>query len=156
MVGFWTATKNNLVALISLVVAIVALTFNTERANRTEFQRNIRDASFTMLRELHQLQLLVDQAHYGWAVSERAMPVNPIAGWVQVNYMDDLSEVIPPPVPQAADKLHAIWEANVNRLGVHQHSSETQKAASLESNGAISQQIAATRQAINQVLRSLE
>lgn len=156
MAHFWTAIKDNMVALISLVVAIVALTFNTERADRTEYQRNIREASFSVLRELHQLQLLVDQAHYGWTVTENTMVINPIVGWVRVNYIDDLSEVIPPPVPKAADELHTIWEASVNRLGVDQRSSETQKAASLESNEAISQQIAATRKAIKQVLRSLE
>lgn len=152
MARFLAAIHDNLVSLISLVVAIIALTFNTNRADRTEYQRNIRSASFSVLKELNQLQLLVDQAHYG---SDRDRG-NPIVGWARVNYIDDLSEVIPEPVQGASDQLKEVWGVQVNALGVAKNASDVERAKSLESNEKISQQITHTRMAVKHVLQSLD
>lgn len=149
---FWPSVlegfARNLVAIISLIVAISALVISVERANRSEYQHNIRDASFRVLAELSQLQLLVDNAHYG------SVDVNPIAGWARVNYMRDLAAVIPEPVPSSLELLFQGWQANVENLG--QHQSEQERNESLKANETISSEIAKTRNAIRDVLLSLE
>lgn len=55
----------NAVAIISLVIAISSLGYNTYRNEMSEENRNIRFAAFTILRELGELQVLVDRSHYG-------------------------------------------------------------------------------------------
>lgn len=149
---FWPSVLEgfgrNLVAVISLCVAISALVISVERANRSEYQHNIRDASFRVLAELSQLQLLVDNAHYG------RVDVNPIAGWARVNYMRDLAAVIPEPVPSSIEQLFESWQGQVEYLGVRQ--SEEERSSSLKANEQISSNISKTRNAIRETLLSLE
>ncbi|BFM16013.1 hypothetical protein R50073_21960 [Maricurvus nonylphenolicus] len=149
---FWPSVlegfARNLVAIISLCVAISAVVLSVERSNRSEYQHNIRDASFRVLAELSQLQLLVDNAHYG------RVEVNPIAGWARVNYMRDLASVIPEPVPSSLEQLFESWQVQVEYLGIRQ--SEEERSSSLKANEKISSSIAEARNAIREVLLSLE
>ncbi len=140
--------QRHLVAIISLIVAVTALFLSVERSSRSEYQHNIRDASFRVLAELSQLQLLIDNAHYGSA------PENPIAGWARVNYMRDLAAVIPEPVPTALETLYADWRDHVDDLG--QQELPQAKQSSLEANKAITASISDSRGAIRDVLKSLE
>lgn len=155
------------VALISLVVAVLALTLNSDRADRTEHQRNVRDASFAILYELNQLQLLIDQAHYGASFStgistqSTAVPLyaNPIAGWAMINYMRDLSMVVPATVEGAAlqnslTELFERWRVHVDNLG--KLLSPEQKVSSLEANRTLSEHITTVRGDVKQVLISLD
>ena len=57
--------RRNLLAIISLTVAISALGYNTWRNETTEENRNIRLASFEILVQLGKLQIITDHAHYG-------------------------------------------------------------------------------------------
>jgi len=52
--------RSNSVALISLSVALIALSYNTWRNETTESQRNIRQASFRVLESLGDLQEVAD------------------------------------------------------------------------------------------------
>lgn len=140
--------QRHLVAIISLIVAVTALFLSVERSSRSEYQHNIRDASFRVLAELSQLQLLIDNAHYG------SQPENPIAGWARVNYMRDLAAVIPEPVPTSLESLYSDWRAHVDVLG--QHDLPQAKQASLEANKVITASISGSRSAIRDVLKSLE
>ena len=54
--GLGTQIHRNLLSIISLVVALTALGYNTYRNELTEHNRNIRSASFIILQELSQLQ----------------------------------------------------------------------------------------------------
>lgn len=135
------------VALISLLVAILALTLNTERANTSEHQRTTRDASFRVLAELSQLQLLVDEAHYGNSEQRR----QPISGWARVNYMRDLAMLIPEPVPKSLESLHGTWQEQVGPLG-----DKTNPEASLQANRAISAHLRGARASVKQVLSQLD
>ena len=56
--------RQHMLSIISLVVALNALSYNTYRNELTEVYRNIRYADFELLKELSQLQLLIDYAHY--------------------------------------------------------------------------------------------
>ena len=51
--------RNNAVALISLVVALGSLSYNTWRNERTESNRNIRTATFELLVKLSELERVV-------------------------------------------------------------------------------------------------
>ena len=137
------------VALISLVVAVLALTINTERAEKSEYQRTTRDASFRVLAELSQLQLLIDQSHYGQVANSHS----PIAGWARVNYMRDLAMVVPEPVPSSVERLFVTWGDQIDPLG-HQINAQA-RAASLEANKRISEEIESARESVKIVLSTL-
>ena len=79
--------NKNLLAIISLIVALTALGYNTYRNEQTEDNRNIRFAGFTMLQELSELQLLIDYAHYDMDSTKG----NPISGWGRLLYVKDMS-----------------------------------------------------------------
>lgn len=51
--------RNNLVAIISLAVALTALGYSTWRNERTEQNRNVRAAGFELLSEIGALQQVV-------------------------------------------------------------------------------------------------
>lgn len=56
--------RRNTVALISLVVAISSLSYNTWRNEATEENRNLRVAAFEILLKLGELQQVVFHSHY--------------------------------------------------------------------------------------------
>ena len=62
--SFGQQIHNNTVALISLFVAVMALFQNTWREDVTERNRNIRTASFEVLKNLGELQQKVNQIHF--------------------------------------------------------------------------------------------
>ena len=62
--------RRNLIAFISLAVALFGLSYNTWRNETTEAQRNTRTAAFRMIEELGEFQQLVDARHYGGDLSE--------------------------------------------------------------------------------------
>jgi hypothetical protein len=152
MKSFLKHVQANLVAIISLVVAVSALNINTMRANVSEHQHNIRDASFRVLSELSQLQLLIDNSHYG-RQSDSDGPlirVNPIEGWARINYMRDLAVVVPSPGPESLESLYVVWSAQINALA------DKDKAKSLKANKVISEKIALAREDIKTVLGALK
>jgi len=105
--------QRNLLAIISLVVAISALSYNTWRNETTEENRNIRLASFEVLVQLGKLQIITDHVHYGNANTT----ANPITGWGHVAMIDDLSFLMPAPLPDEAAKLKKVWQENWEGLG---------------------------------------
>lgn len=99
--------KNKLVALISLCVAIFSVFYAGWRDNSIEERRNIRVAGFEVLKNLGELQMVVDHAHYQ---KDRQLG-NPITGWGRVLLIRDLSWVMPVPAPHAAERVFQIWQA---------------------------------------------
>lgn len=100
--------RNNAVALISLLIALVGLGYNTWRNERTEHNRNIRTAAFEILTKLAEFQRVVFLAHYDRDQSNG----NPRIGWTYVIVMDDLAAVVPGRVAPQADELRKVWAAN--------------------------------------------
>ncbi|MCO7226707.1 hypothetical protein [Pleionea sp. CnH1-48] len=111
--------KKNLVSIISLIVAIVALTYNTWRNEQTEDNRNIRAASFEILRECAHLQLLTDLAFYGSSKS-----ADSIDGWVRVNFILSLTQVMPSSVRHQAAELKQMWTQHSTELHVEKNANE--------------------------------
>ncbi|MEN8763107.1 MAG: hypothetical protein ABF290_11800 [Thiogranum sp.] len=95
----------NLLAVISLVVAISALAYNTYRNELTEDNRNRRSAGFSMLQELSELQLLIDYAHY----DKDTVKGNPISGWGHLLYLKDMSYLVSGEVVVGTEALTKVW-----------------------------------------------
>ncbi len=108
-----TQIHNNIIAIISLTVAISALSYNTWRNEKTEKNRNIRPAAFEVLKELGQLQLVVNNAHYIIGHSES---INPILGWGHISLISDLGQILPPPIPAKVDELFRVWGDNWQKI----------------------------------------
>ncbi|MBC7944611.1 MAG: hypothetical protein H7X91_04985 [Burkholderiales bacterium] len=133
--------KAHSVAIISLVVALSGLAYNSWRDAVVEENRSIRIAAFEVLKNLGELQLIADYAHYQ---KDRKMG-NPITGWGRALLIRDLSRVIPEPVPETADRLLQTWRENWEQL-------EDDEAASVRVNA----HIAKTREAVLLALQRLK
>lgn len=131
--------KENIVAIISIIIALTAL-YDAWRNGNAEKNRNIRAASFEMIKNLGELQLAVNYRHYE--------PDNPtgnlIAAWGRVALIGDLSRLLPPPVPETTDHMLVVWKANASKI----ESDET-------ATDQISQEIDHTRQAVLNILSTL-
>jgi len=101
--------RRNAVALISLVIAVSSLSYNTWRNEKTEDNRNQRFAAFEILLKLGELQQVVFHHHYDMDVSDKG---NPRTGWSYVLTVRDLTRVLNPPLPGTADKLLTTWSEN--------------------------------------------
>ena len=104
--------KRNFIAILSLVVAITALSYNTWRNEYTEKNRNIRVASFEILKTLGELQLIVDYAHF----QKDKHYGDPTMGWGKVLFIKDLSQISPSPIPETAEKLLMTWRDNWEKM----------------------------------------
>ncbi len=105
--------RNNLVALISLVVALTSLGYNTWRNEQTEHNRNIRAAGFELLTQLGSLQQVVFYAHYNTGDARG----DPRMGWADVLTIADLAAVMPADVGREAGALREAWQADWAGLG---------------------------------------
>ena len=134
------------VALISLVVAVSSLAYNTYRNEMSEENRNIRFAAFTVLKELGELQVLVDRSHYG----NMPDPTDWYSGFGRAGLVRDLCGVMPGATPGVGAALFEVWQANVNDL----FGEDQRRSGAAEQ--SISAQIVATREAVLSGLKSLE
>jgi len=83
--------KRNVVALVSIIIAVSSLSYNTWRNEKTEENRNQRFAAFEMLLKLSELQQVVFHNHYD---KDRTGKGNPRTGWAYVLTVRDLSRVL--------------------------------------------------------------
>jgi hypothetical protein len=104
--------RNNAVALISLLVALSSLGYNTWRNERTEHNRNIRTATFEILTKLAEFERVVFLAHY----DRDEHNGNPRIGWTYVIVIDDLSSVVAGAVGPRAGELRKVWAGNWEHL----------------------------------------
>lgn len=101
--------RRNAVALISLVIAITSLGYNTWRNEHTEDNRNQRWASFEILLKLGELRELINYIHFDCNLSFRG---NPRSGWVVVEAIEDLTLVLEDMTPASAEQLKVAWSEN--------------------------------------------
>jgi hypothetical protein len=133
--------KVNLVALISLVTALVGVSYNTWRDHQNEINDNMRNAAFVVLGDLGELQTIVNYAHYQQDY-ERG---NPIEGWKHVIMIRDLNRLLKPEAKKAGETLYINWQNNWENLD------NDEKTELL-----ISTQITNTRQAVLSTIDSLD
>ena len=104
--------RNNAVAIISLVVALFSLGYNTWRNEESEANRNIRDAGFFMMKELSQLQEIVLYARFE-RDHDRA---NLKTAWSHVLAIEDISYAMPQDVQQSAEILANVWSEHSGNI----------------------------------------
>ena len=107
--SIWEQVRRNAVALISLAVALSALSYNTWRNEKSETNRNHRQAAFEILSKLNQLQQVVFHRHYDKDETDKG---NPRLGWTIVLTIGDLSQLLEAPMPEKAQMLRATWGSN--------------------------------------------
>jgi hypothetical protein len=136
----WRQLRANIVAIVSVLVALGGLTYSTWRNERTEANRNTRIAAFEVLKTLGELQLIVDYAYYRKdpARGDSAM------GWRRVQCIKDLAQIVPSPGPEDAESLLQAWRTNVETL-----------ATDAQSAAKISDEIYATRQDMVAIIQGL-
>ena len=105
--------RNNQLAIISLLVAFMALGYNTWRNELTEQNRNIRLAGFEMLVHVAELQRITYLAHYDKDLAEG----NPRKGWSEVLILRDLVQLMPDSAHMGTAALADTWEQNWQGLG---------------------------------------
>jgi hypothetical protein len=130
----------NLVAIISLVIAISSFGYNSWRNEQTEANRNIRDGGFYLLTELGALQLVVDRGHY----RGDELAGDPIIGWNHVILIQDMAMLLPQSVQQQAAELSVVWGADWEAIGADAHGVRR-----------ITAQVDATREAVRHELAAL-
>lgn len=113
--------QRNTVAIISLVVALTSLGYNTWRNEQTENNRNQRFASFMLLSKLNELQQLVFHRRYDPELADKG---NPRTGWTYILTIKDLSQVLPPPLPAKAENLSVTWSVHWENIESDQTSTE--------------------------------
>lgn len=126
--------RNNAVAIISLVVALSGLGYNTWRNESSEANKNVRDAGLFMMQELTELQEVVFYARYD-RQDERG---DIKTGWVHVLAVKDLSFAMPTPVQESASNLSQVWSDHSSGLAAEEAQSYQAVDASIET---IKQQI---------------
>jgi len=130
----------NAVALISLVVALGSLGYNTWRNELTEENRSVRLAAFEVLKNLGELQLVVNFAFF----AKNEQFGHPMAGWGRVALISDLSQVLPAPAPEYAEKLRQVWQAHWQQIGNDEASVDR-----------ITAEIDQSREAVREIVREL-
>jgi len=133
--------RANFVALISLVVAFSSLGYNTWRNEKTERNRSIRVAAFEVLKDLGELQVVVNYAFF----SKDDRLGNPMAGWGRVALITDLSQVLPAPAPERAQKLLQVWQADSQQMRDDEASVER-----------ITAEIDQSREVVREIVRRLD
>ena len=113
MPGFRQQLRNNLVAIVSLTVALGALGYSTWRNERTEQNRNVREAGFHLLTEVGSLQQLVFYAQYVEGDSRGELRM----GWADTRNIQDLAALMPAAVGRDAALLRTAWEDGSEGLG---------------------------------------
>ena len=140
--GIIRQLHRNTVALISLVIAITSLTYNTWRNEATEWNRTQRSVAIAVLMKLGDLQELTWRHHFDKDYDEEG---NLRSGWTLVLVIRDISQVLDNPLPESTAQLHATWDKHSPRLD-----------ESSEAEDAIIASIEAVREDAVQLLRDLE
>ena len=113
--------QRNFVALVSIVIAVSSLSYNTWRNEKTEDNRNQRLASLQVILKLGELQELVFHSHYDRDEVDKGAPRT---GWALVLTVRDLAQVLEAPLPESAANLVTVWGERWNDLGEVQRSAD--------------------------------
>ena len=134
--------RRNAVALISLVVAITSLSYNTWRNEASENNRTQRLVAIEALLKLGELQQLTWHHHYDQDFEDKG---NLRTGWTLVLVIRDICQILEGPLPESTTDLHATWNKNSNNL-----------ADSVEAKDAIIDSIEAVRADALALLQELD
>ena len=150
-------THNNAVALISILIAISTLAYNTWRNETTEEQRNIRHAAFRVLEDLGELQEVVDSRYYYLPFNQEIGSEGElrIRGFGSVAMVRDLMMLMPEPGPFAGEALHHTWLQGFGDLD-QLDDQQRHSPAAIKAERDLSKVIQQTRDAVLSVLSGLD
>ncbi len=100
--------RRHAVAIISLVVALTSLAYNTYRNELTEANRTVRQAGFEMISELSELQQVMLFARY----NQEDKRGDTTVGWSHVLSLRDLSLAMPNNIQKKANNFYKVWQEN--------------------------------------------
>lgn len=106
--------RRNAVALISLVIAITSLGYNTWRNEASENNRTQRLVTLEVLMKLGDLQQLTWHHYYDRDFEDKG---NLRTGWTLVLVVRDISQILDGPLPQSTQVLHKTWNESSPDLG---------------------------------------
>ena len=121
IISIITQIRNNFIAIISLIIAITALYYNTWRNEQTEKNRNTRMAAFEVLKELGELQIIVNYSHYQPGKEMR----NPFLGWGHIALISDLGQLLSNPVPDHVKTLTEVWSKNWEKIPTNDEAADS-------------------------------
>ena len=120
-VSFLDQIQRNSVALISLVIAVTSLSYNTWRNELTEDNRNQRLAAFEVLLKLNELQQVIFHHRFDNDIKDKG---NPRTGWTYILTIQDLSQVLQQPVQRSTKQLFEAWSQEWETLTLNERSYE--------------------------------
>lgn len=113
--------KRHSVALVSLLVALSSLAYNTWRNETSELHRNWRQGAFQVMTDVSQVRRIILYRRYFHGRQDH--PLTPlqhaetwVAGWTRVAAVRDLTSILPDPLPAHGEDLHEAWEAHAGDL----------------------------------------
>lgn len=104
--------RAQMAGVASVVVAFFAIMVNGHRNELTERNRNIRVAEFEILRNLADLQQMVDTTYFDHGGGKGGQSFT----FSRILVIRDLAALSPEPVQQAAEKLMTAWRANGSKI----------------------------------------
>ena len=134
--------RRNLVALISLAIAVTGLGYNTWRNEASEHNRNQRLVSIELLLMLADVHQLTQDAH--WGDSENRATILR-EGWSKVLTIRDLAQIAEGSVPASAINLYEAWSTDYKALGTD-----------IEAEKRIATAVEAVRSDAHEILKSLD
>ena len=120
MNNFRQQLRQHSVALLSLVIALTGLAYNTWRNEQTEANRNVRTAGVELLLKLGEIERIVFFSHY----DHDQIRGNPRSGWAYVLTIRDLGALTGQSTRELTDELVQTWQQNWSRLGRNDESAE--------------------------------
>ena len=114
MDGWSQQIRQHSVAIISLVIALSSLAYNTWRNEQTEANRNVRAAGIELLLTLGELERVVFLSHY----DQDQVRGSPRLGWAYALTIVDLAALTDEPAIESSHALLAAWRTNWDGLGV--------------------------------------
>ncbi|ACJ30153.1 Conserved hypothetical protein [Shewanella piezotolerans WP3] len=116
--GTETINVFQLTAVFSMLFALVGFSYNVWRMEITEYNNNVRSASFELLLQLSDLESIIYAAHYDQDIIQGS----PRKGWIKVNLIADLSVVTEPEIQSAAEALKSNWQLNWENVASDENS----------------------------------
>jgi len=98
--------------MLSFLFGIVGFIYNTWRYEHSEYNNNVRTASFQMLKELSKFEQNIYANHY----DKDNKKGNPRDGWITIGLINDLSPFVSLKCQKEAKKLKVFWKNNWNYI----------------------------------------
>lgn len=109
-----------IIAVLSLIFAVVGFGYNAWRLEVSEDNNTIRTASFEVLKQLSRLEQIIYALHY----DKNRIQGSPRNGWVAIGLITDLSLLVDQEVDKKANQLKNTWADNWGNVAASQEATD--------------------------------